>query len=80
VAGSISDGLFDSDVVAPGDGQLSLREAIEQASGSGGPDTIRFSAAVVGQTLVLTGGELSITGGDNKKRPRRITGTAHSTC
>ena len=49
------------DVVAPGDGQLSLREALTQANGSSGPDTIRFSAAVVGQTLVLTGGELTIT-------------------
>ena len=49
------------DVVAPGDGKLSLREALIQANGSGGPDTIRFSAIVVGQTLVLTGGELTIT-------------------
>ena len=49
------------DVVAPGDGQLSLREAIAQANSSDGLDTIRFSAAVVGQTFVLTGGQLSIT-------------------
>ena len=49
------------DVVAPGDGQLSLREALTLANGSSGPDTIRFSATVVGQTLVLTGGELTIT-------------------
>jgi hypothetical protein len=49
------------DVVAPGDGKLSLREALTQANGSGGPDTVRFSAAVVGQTLVLTGGQLTIS-------------------
>ena len=49
------------DVVDPGDGQVSLREALTLANSSSGPDTIRFSAAVVGQTLVLTGGELSIT-------------------
>src|SRR5215212_490893 len=49
------------DVVAPGDGKLSLREALTLANGSGGLDTIRFTAAVVGKTLVLTGGELSIT-------------------
>ena len=49
------------DVVAPGDGQLSLREALTQANGSSGSDTIRFSATVIGQTLVLTGGQLSIT-------------------
>jgi hypothetical protein len=49
------------DLVAPGDGQLSLREALTLANASGGSDTIRFSAAVVGKTLVLTGGELAVT-------------------
>jgi hypothetical protein len=49
------------DVVAPSDGKLSLREALTQANGSGGPDTIRFAATVVGKMLVLTGGELTIT-------------------
>ena len=49
------------DVVSPGDGQLSLREALAQANGSGGPDTIRFAATVVGKTLVLTGGELTVS-------------------
>ena len=49
------------DVVAPGDGKLSLREAITQANGSSGPDTIRFTATIVGQTLVLTSGELAVT-------------------
>ena len=44
------------DVVAPGDGKLSLREALTQANGSSGPDTIRFTATLVGQTLVLSGG------------------------
>ena len=48
------------DVVAPGDGQLSLREALTLANASDAPDTIRFSAAVVGKTLVLTGGRLTI--------------------
>ena len=32
------------DVVAPGDGKLSLREALATANGSGDPDTIHFSA------------------------------------
>jgi hypothetical protein len=50
-----------ADVVAPSDGKLSLREALSLANGSGGPDTIRFSASVVGKKLVLTGGELLIT-------------------
>ena len=50
-----------ADVVDPGDGQVSLREALTLANSSSGPDTIRFSAAVVGKTLVLTGGELTIS-------------------
>ena len=49
------------DIVAPGDGRLSLREALTQANVSAGPDTIRFAATVVGKTLVLTHGELTIT-------------------
>ena len=49
------------DVVAPGDGQLSLREAIAQANATAAADTIRFVATLAGETLVLTGGELTIT-------------------
>src|SRR5687767_13362676 len=49
------------DVVAPGDGKLSLREAIAQANGTAGADTIRFVVALEGKTLVLTGGELVVT-------------------
>lgn len=50
-----------TDVVDPGDGQLSLREAVVQANASAGADIIRFTAAVVGKELVLTGGELVVT-------------------
>ena len=49
------------DVVAPGDGQLSLREAIEMANATSEPDTIRFVATLAGQRLVLTGGQLAIS-------------------
>ena len=49
------------DVVAPGDGKLSLREAITQANGSSGPDTIVFAANIEGTTLTLTQGELAVT-------------------
>ena len=48
------------DVVDPGDGKLSLREAIAQANATASADTIRFVATLAGNTLVLTGGELSI--------------------
>ena len=34
------------DVVDPGDGQLSLREAIEMANATAEPDTIRFVATL----------------------------------
>ena len=60
------------DVVAPGDGQLSLREAITQANATAAADTIRFVATLAGETLVLTGGELTITQRpDHRRRQRR---------
>ena len=53
------------DVVAPGDGKLSLREAITQANGSSGLDTIVFAANIEGTTLTLTQGELAVAGRDH---------------
>ena len=50
-----------ADVVAPGDGKLSLREAITQANGSSGLDKIVFAANIEGTTLTLTQGELAVT-------------------
>ncbi|MFZ1426553.1 MAG: right-handed parallel beta-helix repeat-containing protein, partial [Geminicoccaceae bacterium] len=50
-----------ADIVDPGDGKLSLREAVAQANAGAGADTIRFTAAVAGRRLVLTGGELKVT-------------------
>ncbi len=50
-----------ADIVDPGDGKLSLREAVARANATAGFDTIRFTAAVAGHTLVLTGGELKLT-------------------
>ncbi len=50
-----------ADVVDPGDGQLSLREAVAQANATTGADYIKFVVTLEGQTLVLTGGELAVT-------------------
>ncbi|MFZ1425516.1 MAG: M10 family metallopeptidase C-terminal domain-containing protein [Geminicoccaceae bacterium] len=49
-----------ADVVNPGDGKLSLREAVAQANTSASADTIRFVTSLAGKTLVLTGGELVV--------------------
>ena len=49
------------DVVAPGDGKLSLREAVAQANATSGSDTIVFAADIEGKTLTLTRGELVAT-------------------
>lgn len=49
------------DVVDPFDGQTSLREAVTQANGTAEADIIKFVLTLEGQTLVLTGGELSVT-------------------
>ena len=49
------------DVIAD-DGQLSLREALALANASTGvADEITFASALSGQTITLTGGELSVT-------------------
>jgi len=40
---------------------VSLREAINSANGSVGPDTITFAAALSGQSILLGGSELEIT-------------------
>ncbi|MSR57569.1 MAG: hypothetical protein EXS05_07845 [Planctomycetaceae bacterium] len=42
------------------DGEVSLREAIATANGSPGFDSITFSAALSGQTIHLTAGQLTI--------------------
>ena len=46
------------DVVDENDGRMSLREAVAQANAAAPPDTIVFAAALEGDTLTLTGGEL----------------------
>src|SRR5687767_5556 len=50
-----------ADVVNPGDGVLSLREAVARANATGAADTIRFAASVNGETLTLTQGRLTLT-------------------
>src|SRR3954471_21057959 len=49
------------DVADPGNGRLSLREAVAQANATAAADTILFAPNLEGQTLVLTGGELPVT-------------------
>ena len=51
-----------ADVVDANDGVLSLREAVAQANASAGFDEIEFAASLEGATLVLTGGELVVSG------------------
>ena len=49
-----------NDVVDPGDGKLSLREAVDLANAASDADRIDFAAGLRGKTLVLSGGELAI--------------------
>ena len=49
-----------ADVVSASDGVLSLREAVTQANATAVADTIVFAPFVEGQTLTLTGGELTL--------------------
>ena len=50
-----------ADVVNAGDGVLSLREAVTQANATIAADTIEFAPLIEGQTLVLSGGELTVS-------------------
>jgi hypothetical protein len=50
-----------ADVVDPGDGKLSLREAVAKANATPALDAIVFKPSLEGQTLVLTGGELVVS-------------------
>jgi len=50
------------DVVNASDGVTSLREAVALANANAGSDTIVFDASLAGATLVLTAGQLSLTG------------------
>jgi hypothetical protein len=49
------------DWVDPADKVLSLREAVTQANATPEPDTIQFASTLEGQTLVLYGGELTVS-------------------
>ena len=50
-----------ADLVDPDDGELSLREAVAKANATAAPDTINFDAALEGTTLLLSGGELTLS-------------------
>ena len=50
-----------ADIVDPGDGKLSLREAVAAANATPALDAIRFAPSLEGQTLVLTGGQLTVS-------------------
>ena len=50
-----------ADIVNPGDGKLSLREAVASANGTAALDAIGFAPSLEGQTLVLTGGQLTVS-------------------
>lgn len=50
-----------ADMVDAGDGQLSLREAVQQANATGTADTIVFANALEGWTLTLTQGQLTLS-------------------
>jgi hypothetical protein len=67
-----------ADVVNAGDGVLSLREAVAQANATTTADTVRFAAAVEGRTLVLAGGQLTLSqdvtiDGDSDESGGRVT-------
>ncbi|MGD9507858.1 MAG: hypothetical protein AB7X49_04805, partial [Geminicoccaceae bacterium] len=49
-----------ADVIDPGDGKLSLREALGRANATAEVERIVFAPALEGQTLVLAGGELVV--------------------
>lgn len=50
-----------ADLVDAGDGVLSLREATAQANATTAADTVRFADSLDGRTLVLTGGQLTLS-------------------
>src|SRR4051812_10865778 len=67
-----------NDAVDPGDHVLSLREAVTQANATPEPDTIQFASTLEGQTLVLYGGELTVSrdvtiDGDANNDGREVT-------
>jgi hypothetical protein len=49
------------DVADPANGRLSLREAVAQANATAKADTVLFAPNLEGSTLVLTGGQLTIS-------------------